>query len=331
MRFEFPDSADFPVRESVVFPHNTNHAIPKFAHLPADWDTDLSSLMKIVSDFGELNGFGDGEKIILHKQFKRISKAAYLYFNRRSPGESELTETGIATRLADTSKICAFFKGDVDHLMAQPDKANIGIMEVDRAIVRSDSAAKAIVQDFLFDVGLLEEQRKYVQRDLSVVQMTVHVSKETDKHLYQTFRDCDSKTKLYNLHVDPKPGTVKSIIYLKDVAINDGPFSWVKGSHLWDVDEVERIFAWGNSTGNYCHTPAHRKVMNAFPKRFRKNAIMGSLYPDGSKMSDFFLKNLTRITSDVANVMSFDPAFGIHHGGHCYDGGVRANLQIVLK
>jgi len=114
------------------------------------------------------------------------------------------------------------------------------------------------------------------------------------------------------------------------VGMEDGPFSYVKGSNNWKYDEIERIFAWGNSVGNYCHTPKHRRVANALPKRFRKNAIVGRLFPDGSEMANLFTKRLTKYVSEDANCMVFDPTFGFNRGGDPLS-GMRINLQVVIK
>ena len=93
---------------------------------------------------------------------------------------------------------------------------------------------------------------------------------------------------------------------------------------------MERIFAWGTSVGNYCHNPEHRIVANAFPKRYRKNSIIGRLIPDGSELSDFLLAETTEYLSDTATVMIFDPTFGFHRGGICKS-GTRINLQVIMK
>jgi len=328
MNFEFPDVADHPENEVEVFPDHLIPGMPTFIN-QSHFHRDLNDLVKIIENFGDFN---DGESTIFRKQIKRTYQAAELYFKKwRYPGPSELTENGVVGLAVNTDYLFDFFRGDIERLMAQPDNENLDIMEVDRATCRVDAGALKVVDDLLTSRGLMDEVRKYAGRPLRVVQVTVHVSRPSDQHIWQTFRDCETRTKLFNLHIDPKPGTMKAIIYLSEVTGEDGPFSVIRGSHRWEVDEIERIFAWGNSTGNYCHTPPHRRVACAFPRRFRKSAIVGGLIPDGSDLSDFLLANLTRYISDVATVMVFDPAFLMHHGGNPSEGGERVNLQVGMK
>lgn len=211
----------------------------------------------------------------------------------------------------------------------QPPKT--GINQYDRALTDNRPTAITAVHNLLERIGALDAATKYRGGDSVVVRaVTLHVSKPGDQHHSQQFKDCEETTSLLNLHLDPKPGILKAMIYLSDVGPEDGPFSYIEGSHKWGYDEMDRIFAWGNSVGNYCHTPTHRIVANAFPKRFRGNAIIGRLIPDFSKLSDELTKALVPYHSDTANCMVFDPSFGFHRGGQC-ESGTRVNLQVVLR
>jgi len=192
-------------------------------------------------------------------------------------------------------------------------------------IKKNDPATIALIHEFLHSTDLLGAFRNHIK----IRAIVVHLSRPGDIHHNQTFADIDYKTKLLNLHCDPKPGVIKALIYLDEVNEQNGPFQAVIGSNKWVRDEIEQIFAWGNSIGNYCHTPAHREVACAFPRRFRKNAIMGKLIPDESRMSNFLLENLTSFTTDMANVIFFDPNFLLHRGG-LVDEGERINLQVIM-
>ena len=220
---------------------------------------------------------------------------------------------GIITWKAPVNRLQAFFAEDIKRTkeIVPPDD----IKSIDRATTRKDPSALKIVSDFL---------------GVQAKSVTVHVSNPGDKHHRQQFADCKAVTRLLNLHVDPKPGIVKAIIYLSDVTLEDGPFQFIRRSNEWKVDHIQRIFAWGNSVGNYLHTPEHRRVANAFPSRFRRNAIIGRLIADDSRLGNYLLEKLTTYTSDKANVMIFDPCYNFHRGGQCRS-GQRINLQVVLQ
>lgn len=307
MNFDFPDIADFPENTA---PRNEGYVNVRCQE---DIEDVIQSAVKFNPDI---------DVRILKEQVGRIVSAWGAYTKTQTNWSSQLAVEGILSCRHDVSDLRDFFSADGERLRAS-DGVRKSIKEVDRVLTRNDEPALDIVTEFLEDTGLLVEAMDY--RDVTVRSVTVHLASPGDRHHYQTFADCETVTKLLNLHVDPKPGVVKAIIYLE---IDDGPFQFIKGSNRWNYDEIQRIFAWGNSVGNYCHTPEHRAVANAFPSRYRRNAIVGRLIPDGTALSDLLLDSLTTYESD--NVMLFDPCFGLHRGGLC-ETGTRLNLQVVMK
>lgn len=335
MNFEFPDVADFPENDAPCFPEEieTDHLFQD----QYEFKNDTRTLRGMIHD---AMGLDEGEMKILTKQINRTVGSARSYFNLKEavkrndlPGGrryDDLMERGITTALADTSGLEAMFKERARDLEGQ--KAKTGINQYDRGLIDNGPPAIKAVHKFLDGLGMLEAATKYRGgvNMVKVRSVTLHVSLPGDRHHFQQFQDCETVTSLLNLHMDPKPGILKAMIYLGEVTSEDGPFKYVEGSPNWNCDEMERCFAWGNSVSNYCHTPIHRRVANAFPKRFRKNAIVGRLIPDGTKFNDTLRKAEVPYHSNVANVMVFSPTFGFHRGGQCTT-GKRVNLQVVLK
>lgn len=320
MKFRFPDVADFPENDAPVFPEHID---------PPDFDNGFEKNFADLLYLIDKHMPGIDHKI-LNGQVARINVAEKMYREIKKPLQSELDPDGIAHRLEDITSLQSFFKHDIDFLLGYEPKYPLAINEVDRARTRNDEGARNVVRKFLVDCGLLQNASYHADKQLQVAGVTIHVSKPGDQHHYQQFRDCETVTKLLNLHMDPKPGVMKAMIYLNEVTKDNGPFQFIQGSHKWKVDPIERIFAWGNSVGNYCHTSEHRRVANAFPTRFRRTAIIGRLIQDGTSFSQFLLNSLTSYTSDWANVMVFNPCFNFHRGGQCRI-GTRVNLQVVLK
>lgn len=334
MNFEFPDVADFPENEAPTFPEeiDTDHLFRDQFKFKED-TRELATLMT------EAMGLNKDHFKIQQKQINRIVDAARSYFSLKeakrrddlpdSRAYQNLVQDGIHAIQSDTTELLGMFKERARALEKRERKT--GLTDYDRAFIDNSPATLKAIHKLLNSNGLLEAGTKYRGgNSLSVRSATLHVAKPGDRHHYQQFRDCKTSTKLLNLHFDPKPGIMKAIIYLDEVKANDGPFCWIKGSHRWSYGEMERVFAWGNSVGNYCHTPDHRIVANAFPKRLRGNAIVGRLIPDGTKLSKQLLMMLHPYLSTEANVMIFDPTFGLHCGGNPTT-GTRINLQVVMR
>lgn len=329
MNFEFPDVADFPENTE---PRFTDDILVRDFFQPQNpFKEDLKDLVDIVV---EVMGLEKDEIGILNKQMKRVHAAAIEYYRSRQPWDlpedacsKALDQFGIYSVKKGIGRLHDHFGPRISSLIGRAPSS--GLTDYDRAEHCNDALSLSLVREYLEPMwnGL---QRYRGGEKLGVRSVTLHVAKPGDQHHFQQFRDCEAAPKLINLHLDPKPGVMKSIIYLGNVGMEDGPFSYVKGSNNWKYDEIERIFAWGNSVGNYCHTPKHRRVANALPKRFRKNAIVGRLFPDGSEMANLFTKRLTKYVSEDANCMVFDPTFGFHRGGDPLS-GMRINLQVVIK
>tara|TARA_R110000751_G_scaffold10671_6_gene38668 strand:- start:3912 stop:4907 length:996 start_codon:yes stop_codon:yes gene_type:complete len=331
MNFEFPDIADFPENVEDRFPDDSlaDHLFQKGSN---NFKLDLRELGYLCSD---TMGLDKHENQIFEKQLKRILgsyRAWATPYRARDDIESDkcfedIDEDGIYSVKRDTSKLASHLHGRIKKLLTSGTRANL--KELDRSINCNDALTMAMVSDFLGPyMGAATKYRG--GDDLKVRSVVLHVSMPEDQHHYQTFKDCKTAPKLLNLHVDPKPGVMKAMIYLSEVGLESGPFSYIRGSKNWDYDDIERIFAWGNSVGNYCHTPTHRRVANSLPTRFRKNAIIGRLVQDDTELSDFLLSQITQYTSQEASVMIFDPSYGFHRGGLC-DSGTRVNLQVVIK
>ncbi|MEE8234250.1 MAG: hypothetical protein V3R41_06190 [Gammaproteobacteria bacterium] len=320
MNFEFPDIADHPLCER----------IPKNMSGDSIYRTDEDSLNLVKREVQEFGRFNEVEQKIFDAQWIKILNAASLVKGRGvTPGDEDEDWEGIISTKQSTKALANFFEYPIRRLQSTVVKDK-PIHAIDRVLQLKDGASRMIVQDFLAQSGVLEVGEYYRGKKLVVVSVTVQISRPSDQHHYQTFNDSPTGSNLLNLHMDPKPGVMKVMIYLNNVAEDNGPFQAIPNSNHWEIDSIQQIFAWGNSTGNYCHTPLHRKVACAFPSFFRRNAIVGRLIPDGSTQSEMLLSKLITYTSEKANVILFDPSYTFHRGGLCNE-GERINLQVVMK
>tara|TARA_A100001011_G_scaffold400309_1_gene514006 strand:+ start:2764 stop:3870 length:1107 start_codon:yes stop_codon:yes gene_type:complete len=254
-----------------------------------------------------------------------------------TPYENLCNNGYFSTRLDPTSKekLKLFLSPYIDNLQKQPDSDHSTPGSgYDRHHKFKPNPSNAeligILDDFYKKNTLYEaSQVYYACGKLKIKAVTLHVCSPSDTHYYQTLKDCKTSSSLIGMHFDPK-AVMKTIIYLNDVDEDSGPFSVVPSTNRWHFDHIEKIFAKGNSIGNYLNSPAHRRVALRAPYRLRKNAIFGRFVPDGTKLSKKLLSLEKKFVSEECDFILFDPANTFHRGGICKS-KQRINLQVILS
>lgn len=349
---ELPDLADFPECQQIehipVLSNPDAYTAPLADALStcdvAAFESHLGSLQSQMLGLGCFNA---SETAILQTQIKNIRGMGVSYIKHKvqrqatlrddlptSAAYESLVVNGVYACQVDTQRIRQHLQAAIDELLAQePPKLCDPSQGYDRSrmIFPQDDATlfAELTTAFRAD-GLLQAATKYHRvPDLEFKHVCLHICAPTDTHYTQTLQDCMTTSQLVGLHFDPKP-VMKTILYLNDVTLDTGPFSFLPTSHRWRFNELEMVVAKGNSTGNYLNSPEHRRVALAFPMIARKNAILGRMVPDRSLLSQKLLRAEKAYTSDFANCMLFDAGHGFHRGGICKT-GLRINLQIALK
>ena len=178
--------------------------------------------------------------------------------------------------------------------------------------------------------GLLKEAGAFLGRKVSVKKAFVILSKPDDK-VHKLFlgdiEDFDSK--YINLHIDPKGGLIKAIVYLNNVDANSGPFQIVRKSLNYKIDPLKMLFARSISTSNYCDSPKNRLLINSLPKGLRSSLNIGRMLKENSRLVKLIDKNIVTITSDQSNTILFVPDKTIHRGAVCSTSN-RLALQIQI-
>ena len=347
-----PDLCDFPDAGCSIFPETLSFKTHK-EHLNHSIDIlDATKFKKVHIDLIKriINTIKlDQEEIkILQEQIARIHQTIDVYFNYiiNKINRDDLPETKIYNNLKDEGcsplelsdidikKLNKILGKEIDYLQ------NINDHDAkphfyDRFLQFKINDKPELFNELnnIFDKNqVFESASKYlgVNRMLRLDSIALHIATPTDNHHYQTLKDLPTTSKLISLHMDPKFNLVKSILYLNEVDKDTGPFTTIPGSNKWIYDKLERLVACGNSTGNYLHTPKHRKVMRMMPKELRKNVILGRYVLDGTKLSDFLLNQMHEYTSDECNCIIFDPAQTLHRGGLSNTKN-RINLQILMR
>lgn len=242
----------------------------------------------------------------------------------------QLNNLGYISFKISTKRLRKLLKSKINSLLSQ------NRLELNRGYDRSlflnakdDAAVFQELNRVYSKQGKLDAIAKYHHcKSVSVRSVCLHVCSPEDTHYLQTLKDCDTIPKLVGLHFDPKY-VMKSLVYLNEVDLESGPFSFVPGSHRWWFDDLERIFAKGVSIGNYLNSPEHRLVAMQLPTQVRKNSIVGRFIPDDSELSNKLLADEKKFLSKDGNCIIFDPSTGFHRGGIC-SSGKRINLQIIF-
>lgn len=347
-----PDICEFPDAGNSIFPKSINFEEYKeglkksidllnavqFKNIHIDLIKSIINVVKI--DQAEIK--------ILQEQIGRIHQTIDIYFNyiKNKINRDDLPKTKLFENLKeegcsglnitenDIRKLNSILSKEIEYLNNIADHdAKPHFYDRFLQFKMNDKPELFFELNNIFEkLDVFNSASKYlgVNRKLSLDSIALHIATPSDNHHYQTLKDLPTTSKLISLHMDPKFNLIKSILYLNDVDKDTGPFTTIPGSNNWIYDDLERLVACGNSTGNYLHTPKHRKVMRMMPKELRKNVILGRYVLDGTKLSDFLLSQLHEYTSDECNCIIFDPAQTLHRGGLSNTKN-RINLQILMR
>jgi hypothetical protein len=337
--FTLPDLCDFPgvgpplIEDESVVLHHLNlmgvelsncDSVPRFM---AHYDAVLNHSKNCLSPTKEqLQIFSDMRR--------RVEKCVDLFFKEKQLNDDIVPGYSDGYEIYDigTDDLIEELQEDVDAFLDQPNQVAAPhyydrFLQLDQ---HKYSRVYIKLQDRLEKVNAIHNAQVYSKRKMKVKMITLHVCTPSDTHYNQTLRDLPTTSDLVNLHMDPKYGLMKAIVYLNHVTSESGPFSVIPDSNHWRYDRVEELVARGHSTANYVDTPLARECIRVLPKRMRKNVILGRYILNGSDDEEFLGPMEKKFTSNTTNCIVFDPVRTLHRGGICKSKN-RINLQVVLK
>ena len=327
--FVFPDIADFPdVKDEPKYQGNGNE--------------QSVAIMKEAIQKSDLNMFQNGYQYYMKnvdtKLFNKLNTMLQFYSNFEDnriesnlPTNKiyeDLFENGISYLKVDVKELQDKLEQDINNLLQQPDwRPPPG--QFDRAKQLGPEYIK-LVNDMFTKLGVIQGATKYNKgKQLQVKNVVLHIATPTDQNWKQFLYDCSLTTRTTNLHIDPKEDVIKAMMYLNDITLDDGPFSYVEKSNRWIYDDLQNIFGRAISTGSYCDTPQSRATVFQLPKICRVSHNFGRILLDDDPQQKMIVEKEKMFTSDKGNLCIFDPA-GMHRGGICKS-GTRIALQILMK
>ena len=239
-------------------------------------------------------------------------------------GPKQFIELGYYDTVIDTDELSSCLEKDIIKLKSIDPIRNTRMQ--DRiAAIPLDHKAYDILNNIYSKLNLLP-------KPYSITNVNLHVSDKDDtfNEYFQTDQKHKPKNDLYTLHIDPKYGYIKTIIYLNAVQKGNGPFAYIPESHRWKFNDVEMLFCKSNQLANTLSTIKQRSINAQLPVWARKNSYFSRQFKNNTDISNYLYNKLKHFTSDKSNFILFEPNFGWHRGTHVKT-GERIALQIILK
>ena len=120
------------------------------------------------------------------------------------------------------------------------------------------------------------------------------------------------------MHIDSSGGCVmKVVLYLNDVAEDQGPFGVIPGSHLWEQGSAGRVYrrAFDKSALVSRTDVRKRTAFLSLPPEMQVKAEFGGDMPAGGAETEALIRREVVATGPRGQVNIFDPE-AIHRGGH---------------
>jgi hypothetical protein len=177
--------------------------------------------------------------------------------------------------------------------------------------------------------GLMAAVGRYLGRSARLVDVNPQINDQTDDFWSRIFDDLDIELPATAyLHKDASGGDIKAMIYLSDVGPNNGPFSFVVGSHAERPGRLDDWIAETNDHSGMSSTARHaRAAFAALPRRLRQKCAFGNDVVDRA-LCERLSRAEWNIEAPRGSVVAFDTK-GFHRGGMVAS-GERAVITCVL-
>ncbi len=198
------------------------------------------------------------------------------------------------------------------------------------------------------DTGLLRGLSRYDGHPLQVDWATLERSGANQTWWRSPYALSDVATsRCAYFHNDHSHRTLKTIVYLSPVDVDNGPFGYVAGSHRWTRSPVATAVVKALDQGRhrvwcrrhpgdadryrpYLAHPGVREGFMRLPAPLRATSHFGDDVLDGSSLSARLLAGERVFLSREADCIAFDGDRGLHRGGLVRE-GTRWALQIGYK
>jgi hypothetical protein len=174
---------------------------------------------------------------------------------------------------------------------------------------------------FASEIGVVEAASAYLKRPMAVAHVVPQINDPSDNFWANHFGDVGvADSPCDYCHIDATYNLLKFIVYVSEVGPDNGPFAYVRGSHLASHGFWDGLIRRANDYAGLSSTkPASRQLFYALPRRLRRKAAFGADLARDSEYVQPILEHEWQITSKQGDAVLFDP-FGIHRGGMVREG-----------
>ncbi len=185
------------------------------------------------------------------------------------------------------------------------------------------------VEHLLSETGILNSVRDYLGCRAVPRKITLQINDDRDRFWREHFakRGLPIPAAAF-FHVDNTFGVVKVMFYMSEVFEENGPFSYVPGSHRIKVGRLESVVLRATDIWLDCY-PEERHLFPALPKCLQRKAKFGDDLRSGDKWGKWLVNHERVITSDVGDLIVFD-VNGVHRGG-MVECGERRVIQVMIS
>ncbi len=186
-----------------------------------------------------------------------------------------------------------------------------------------------LLEEVLTHSGVLAAIRWHLGCHAELRTVTAQINDEWDTYWRAHFQERGLEPPPTTFfHMDNTYGVFKVIIYLSTVHEDNGPFSYVPGTHRIPVGRLEALAQ--RATDIWLDTyPQERPLFLALPRFMRRKAKFGDDIAANSEWGRWLLARERVMTSSDGDVFAFDVK-GVHRGGMVVK-GERRILQIKIR
>lgn len=170
--------------------------------------------------------------------------------------------------------------------------------------------------DLASSLGVTEAASAYLHRPVRVSHVVPQINDPSDQFWSNHFSDVGVEDSPCDYcHVDATYNLLKFIVYVSEVGPDNGPFTYLRGSHKASHRFWDGLVRRANDYAGLSSTKRElRRAFNALPKILQRKAAFGVDLPADDAYTRYILEHEWRVTSDQGDAVLFDP-FGIHRGG----------------
>lgn len=190
--------------------------------------------------------------------------------------------------------------------------------EASRSYARRDEANTLFeaIEDLFTQSGVFDTANAYLGRKAKLVDVNPQINDPSDDFWRRIFPDLELPTpSCAYFHRDASGGDIKVIIYMSDVGPDNGPFSYIIGSHRMVLPLADDHVSEANDSNGLSGTGlANRRCFAALPAAWRQKGAFGNDVLDDTPLANAIQGGLWAISGKKGSIVMFDTK-GVHRGG----------------